>query len=124
MLTMFEDPVTIAGSAESQKARCLARLATDFDVPPFVYLTSSTSDQHVSAQSHQLNAEPLEIDIRRIETLLGKVLAVRSASNVEDSDNASFAGLFHTELGVPVTELKRALLTVLASGSGYAIRRY
>ncbi len=52
----------------------------------------------------------------RINDLSNGKYAVRSSSEVEDSDNESYAGQFHTELNVEKDGIRRAVKKVLESG--------
>lgn len=97
------------------KARNLSALRSLFRVPPFMVLTPV-------AEGDTTTPEGLE---GLVKGYLGEcTYAVRSSANVEDADDASFAGLFETRLGVTMKSLKEAVMAVIASAASDRLTAY
>lgn len=89
-----------------------------FDVPDSIILDDTFYE-------HFLVEKKIPIQIFEIiDNRLSSLLAIRSSSNLEDSDRKSFAGMFKTILNVPNTpsEIKKAIKQCYQSFSKYTQR--
>jgi len=102
-MQVLETPSEVLSALTCGKAFNLARLACRFEVPPFVVVVP--------------DADGLVVVDPRIERRIRNWdhVAVRSSADVEDSHDASFAGMFETELGVALGDLWDAVRRVAES---------
>ena len=99
------------------KARGLARLrANGFDVPPWLCIPSSITDDVLHA-----SREDLEIATAAIGD---GIFAVRSSALAEDGANSSFAGQFETFLNVPQQDVLQRVFDVRSSASSSRLDAY
>jgi pyruvate,water dikinase len=102
-----------AGSvAVGGKAWHLRRLQGLVDVPPFLVFSAEEAER----------ADMCAAAVRSAN--LRAPFAVRSSADVEDSDQASFAGLFQTRLRVGEEDLADAILAVVNSGDSPHVHAY
>ena len=90
--------------------------SSGFNIPLFLSLDSNTSFDDVQTVVND-KFKP------------GAILAIRSSSVLEDGKEKSFAGAFHTELGVTIAGLKEAWHNVkeslpFSSGDGIIIQEF
>lgn len=114
-MKLLRPPQTIDDTEVGGKARGLVNLAAVFRVPAFIIL----------AAEHAGDAEiPIGLE-KAVGELLGDAsYAVRSSASVEDGDEASFAGIFETHLGVGVSQLRAAIRDVVSSASSWRVTSY
>jgi len=90
------------------KAQSLLKLDhLEFDIPNSIFL-----DYSIFHHYRQTNDIPVELIDNILNDCLGKRLAIRSSSNIEDSLTDSYAGLFETSLNVVNKEdgIKNAII--------------
>lgn len=98
------------------KAKSLVKLTkAGFNVPPFVIYTV-----------HELAKTPDGLLPKMLDDELGSqgYFAVRSSANLEDGENHSFAGIFHTELFVAFDDIPSAIKKVQASKQSEQLESY
>jgi phosphoenolpyruvate synthase/pyruvate phosphate dikinase len=99
------------------KAYQLSRLARQWNVPRFFIVTFASESEIDDASVQSLLTG-------RCSELGFGVMAVRSSASLEDGDNASFAGVFESVLGVTVPGVIAAVRRVLESMEGERARSY
>lgn len=97
------------------KARGLARLLAAGARVPEAYVLDA-----VAAADAERLADTLQLP----ELPAGSRWAVRSSALAEDGPTRSWAGLFHTELAVPVQQLRPAIARCIASGQAAPVLAY
>ena len=99
------------------KAYNLRRLSELCQVPAFFVIAFSNAKEI----DDELNQEIIKNEFikRNFE-----VVAVRSSANCEDEATASFAGMFHTVLGVKLPGLVEAIREVLSSAKSERVTAY
>ena len=96
------------------KAANLERLREWTRVPRFIVVTRA-----------EVKKFAIDGVIEKLEIAgVGPPFAVRSSANLEDSENASFAGQFDTVLSVKPDGLEAALSTVLDSAENLRVKEY
>lgn len=112
------DPTMVGG-----KAAALAQLVTgDFPVPDYVVLTTTATTEISKLGPDCVAGRALR---EAVEELDGEgSLAVRSSATVEDGNAHSWAGRFHSVLGVTSNDLFEAIATVAASARTPRVARY
>jgi pyruvate,water dikinase len=97
------------------KVANLIRLSQELPVPPIVgLLQTSTNDFTL----------PTDLSDLLVNRDGGELYAVRSSANAEDTDAASFAGMFETILGVDFENLASAVRRVVESKSSRRVTQY
>jgi len=94
----------------------LTRLAKSFNVPPFFIITFENQNE-LSVPNNQKDI------IRQCENYNFDMIAVRSSASVEDSENASFAGMFKTVF-VHSRDVISAIRQVLESANNERVSKY
>lgn len=110
------DSITTKHNRFGGKAEGLLFLKQNkFNVPSFYLLDYKTLQL---VESGELTATQLVGQwIGKFKIASDSLWAVRSSANVEDGEKESFAGLFTTEINVPLPGLAKAIDTVLAAYS-------
>jgi len=95
----------------------LMQLMQNFNVPPFFVISFEKPDEILDIENqkailHECQAQKLDL------------VAVRSSANVEDSEKASFAGMFETALNVPLSKVISAIQHVLESLRNRRVSQY
>ena len=85
-------------------------------IPEFFVLSDCVFQEDVKAIRHKI--------AHKLSRMAAKYYAVRSSSNLEDGENASFAGLFETILNVPKEDVPEAVLQVFSSASSHQLYEY
>lgn len=119
----------LGGKGDSLKK--MTRLG--FKVPPFLILTTSffkpwldTINPEDPPGPGRLEwTEEQEAELKKhISFLKGDFFAVRSSSPEEDMENASFAGMYETKLGIKKGNLKKAVQEVFLSAFSPGLAKY
>jgi len=101
-------------SEKGGKARGLELLdALKLNVPKFMVISADKAKCFEDASIPQI-----------IEQIGTGPYAIRSSASIEDSNIGSFAGLFETELGVSIDELRDSIKRVAGSGASKRIAEY
>lgn len=95
----------------------LTQLSKLFSVPPFFVIQFDTIDEIQ-------NKENQKAILQTFEQNKFDVVSVRSSATVEDSNTASFAGMFETELYVTKDNLISAIEKVLQSTTDSRVKEY
>lgn len=106
-----------SASAIGTKAFNLYRMqSAGIRIPEFFVLPDYAFQEDVKVIRHKI--------AYKLSKLAAKHYAVRSSSNLEDGENASFAGLFETILNVPKEDVVEAVLQVFSSASSHQLYEY
>lgn len=95
----------------------LFRMSNIFPVPRFFSIMFD-DDSDITKESNQKKI------IQEAQKLGASLFAIRSSATCEDSEEASFAGMFNTQLNVPLSGIIDAIINVLNSVNNERVKKY
>ena len=112
-----DEPNKVSYDAIGSKAKGLLFLKQhQFNVPAFFLLNNETLGL-VSGKALSI-LQLVNEWVQQYAIPADSLWTVRSSANVEDGKEESFAGLFHTEINVPVSALPKAIEAVISGYEG------
>ncbi len=95
----------------------LSRMKNHFPIPPFISIMFDDLSE-IKEQSNQA------IILEKVKELDCSLYAVRSSATCEDSEEASFAGMFSTHLNVALDDVIDTIISVLKSIDNDRVKKY
>lgn len=108
---------TINYSDMGGKGYQLFRMSNFFPVPQFFSIMFD-DDNDINKEGNQNKI------IQEAQKLGASLFAIRSSATCEDSEDASFAGMFNTQLNIPLSGIIDAIINVLNSVNNERVKKY